>query len=284
MTTLHNKRSGSVGFTLIELLVVIAIIAILAAILFPVFATAREKARQTSCASNEKQIGIGFLAYAQDYDEVLPQASTNGSAGTTANAWDRRLASYLMKITVAGNFYTNQNAVFHCPSDTAKDGGGNPVRSYTMVQTYRNCCYAVGIGGAFDGTPCPLSIIGSPGQTFMATEQSNSGAIMGSNNFAAVSRPIGITGYTGQDVDHPGIAFHNNGWNYLYCDGHVKWNTPESTLKTPGVTYPVTITIPKFNPTSVTAVCNPCVPVSGTESCTGSLQNPCGAWTIADND
>ncbi|MEN6304741.1 MAG: prepilin-type N-terminal cleavage/methylation domain-containing protein, partial [Armatimonadia bacterium] len=60
------------GFTLIELLVVIAIIAILAAILFPVFAKAREKARQSSCLSNMKQMGLACLQYAQDYDEVLP--------------------------------------------------------------------------------------------------------------------------------------------------------------------------------------------------------------------
>ncbi|MGD9520072.1 MAG: prepilin-type N-terminal cleavage/methylation domain-containing protein, partial [Armatimonadota bacterium] len=60
------------GFTLIELLVVIAIIAILAAILFPVFARAREKARQASCQSNEKQLALGLLMYAQDYDEMLP--------------------------------------------------------------------------------------------------------------------------------------------------------------------------------------------------------------------
>ncbi|MBM3498472.1 MAG: DUF1559 domain-containing protein [Armatimonadetes bacterium] len=62
----------SQGFTLIELLVVIAIIAILAAILFPVFARAREKARQTSCLSNVKQLGLGVMMYCQDYDETYP--------------------------------------------------------------------------------------------------------------------------------------------------------------------------------------------------------------------
>src|SRR5512147_2634849 len=75
------------GFTLIELLVVIAIIAILAAILFPVFAQAREKARQTSCVSNYKQTSMAILQYVQDYDETFPQASAkNGANWTGANA------------------------------------------------------------------------------------------------------------------------------------------------------------------------------------------------------
>jgi len=77
-----TMKIRSFGFTLIELLVVIAIIAILAAILFPVFAKAREKARQTSCASNLKQIGLAFLQYGQDYDEIMPMGALTNKGGT----------------------------------------------------------------------------------------------------------------------------------------------------------------------------------------------------------
>ena len=71
-----RRRTPNTGFTLIELLVVIAIIAILAAILFPVFAQAREKARQTACLSNNRQIGLGLNMYVQDYDESFPRQIT----------------------------------------------------------------------------------------------------------------------------------------------------------------------------------------------------------------
>ncbi|UCH34100.1 MAG: prepilin-type N-terminal cleavage/methylation domain-containing protein, partial [Armatimonadota bacterium] len=71
------------GFTLIELLVVIAIIAILAAILFPVFARAREAARKATCLSNLKQIALAAIMYAQDYDEVLPAANASGAKGSS---------------------------------------------------------------------------------------------------------------------------------------------------------------------------------------------------------
>src|SRR5881409_2690595 len=96
-----KRNASSSAFTLIELLVVIAIIAILAAILFPVFAQAREKARQASCMSNEKQIGTALMMYAQDYDEVLPQAFTGGSAGVIGRDWAVDLIPYIRAGSVA---------------------------------------------------------------------------------------------------------------------------------------------------------------------------------------
>src|SRR5438067_850485 len=101
-----RKRTG---FTLIELLVVIAISAILAAILFPVFAQAREKARQATCLSNTKQIGLGLSMYVQDYDESFPNVWFNYSAiGGPAYLWVRVLMPYV-----------KNTGVWACPSQTA---------------------------------------------------------------------------------------------------------------------------------------------------------------------
>ena len=91
------------GFTLIELLVVIAIIAILAAILFPVFAQAREKARAISCLSNMKQIGLGVTQYEQDFDETTP-GGLNGYGG--GSGWAGQIYPYV-----------KSTQVFRCPSD-----------------------------------------------------------------------------------------------------------------------------------------------------------------------
>lgn len=131
------KRLHRCGFTLIELLVVIAIIAILAAILFPVFARAREQARKTACLSNQKQIGLALNMYVQDYDETYPDSSitandapanaplkdyANGYQGALhITAWANR--RYLDdKVTLAGyvkylNPYVKNVQVFICPSD-----------------------------------------------------------------------------------------------------------------------------------------------------------------------
>src|SRR4051812_31659418 len=95
---LTSFRSRKSAFTLIELLVVIAIIAILAAILFPVFAKAREKARQTSCASNLKQIGTAFSMYSQDYDETMPVWTSDAcnSQGASSSFWTTNLYNWLV--------------------------------------------------------------------------------------------------------------------------------------------------------------------------------------------
>src|SRR5262249_9178713 len=97
------KRQGSQGFTLIELLVVIAIIAILAAILFPVFAQARDKARQSTCLSNTRQMGLALSMYVQDYDETYPWAI--GLPADTNPAWGGLISPYVKNL-----------AVFQCPS------------------------------------------------------------------------------------------------------------------------------------------------------------------------
>jgi prepilin-type N-terminal cleavage/methylation domain-containing protein/prepilin-type processing-associated H-X9-DG protein len=110
-------RSSIRAFTLIELLVVIAIIAILAAILFPVFAQAREKARQISCLSNTKQLGLAFMMYVQDYDETFPFAQyspVDGSDGT----WRNTIQPYVKNGQGSGS-------LLGCPSDYALPSGAN---------------------------------------------------------------------------------------------------------------------------------------------------------------
>src|SRR5438552_10933255 len=132
------------GFTLIELLVVIAIIAILAAILFPVFAQAREKARQTSCLSNLKQVGLGFIMYTQDYDEQFPAGCANvpqqpGWTYTRLHIVPPQWSSQQNHPRVVASYhifswtlqpYIKNSQIYACPS-------GGEVRSTLRCFTYR---------------------------------------------------------------------------------------------------------------------------------------------------
>ncbi len=148
MSTTRNSTSR--GFTLIELLVVIAIIAILAAILFPVFAQAREKARQITCLSNEKQMGLAFLQYVQDYDETFPYAQSQvGNDATNVPLWPTFIYPYTksgQESTDASGVSYNygQGGIFTCPSYPVPEQGTSyavsllidPIGNYPQNPTY----------------------------------------------------------------------------------------------------------------------------------------------------
>ncbi len=197
-----RTRCRTAGFTLIELLVVIAIIAILAAILFPVFARAREKARQTSCLSNMKQLGLSLIMYSQDYDSIFPMWGYGGSdaddtVADGAYTWDTVLMPYM-----------KNEQILTCPSNDANDGGDR-CRSYALPR------YVSRVN--VDMVPAPTSTVA----LFEKGEKALGkwGDATGENFF----QTHGCTGY--------GLTtqlWHNEGKNFAYCDGHSKWHAKSS--------------------------------------------------------
>ena len=209
------------GFTLIELLVVIAIIAILAAILFPVFARAREKARQTSCLSNLKQIGLGWVMYAQDYDECV--------------AWREVVASpedYQFTFPAMLNPYIKNNNLWMCPSASPKAVNAWPgaISNYGFNDWFMQY-YPASMGGwggltsysrALKGT-CNLATIGYPSETVVACDcDPNYGPSRAAwwAYWHMNPRPT-----AGNPMMPPR---HNDGVNAFFADGHSKWYKPEA--------------------------------------------------------
>ncbi|RYX85506.1 DUF1559 domain-containing protein [bacterium] len=203
------------AFTLIELLVVIAIIAILAAILFPVFARARENARKSSCQSNLKQIGLGFMQYAQDYDERFPL----GHRATVPNpvvypyGWADSLQPYI-----------KSTQIFQCPSE---ETGPNLDPSQVGYTDYNyNLALTRGNGGSGDANRigASLSQLEFPTLTLTLVEAATS-------NAAASQKGGGTANFSGYATG-TGIKWtrHLMGANFAYADGHVKWQVGDANL------------------------------------------------------
>jgi prepilin-type N-terminal cleavage/methylation domain-containing protein/prepilin-type processing-associated H-X9-DG protein len=150
MLTTKQRR----GFTLIELLVVIAIIAILAAILFPVFAQARDKARSAACLSNGKQIASAVMMYTQDYDETLPHHAADVGNGTTSFLAPNVATTWLRSILT----YTKNSNVFNCPSSPLYPGlTPNPNIPVTSYQG--NAVVISKTGKSLASVPAPADIV-----------------------------------------------------------------------------------------------------------------------------
>lgn len=209
MKSRNRPNSPLSGFTLIELLVVIAIIAILAAILFPVFATAREKARQSTCESNLKQFGLAWLQYTQDFDECTPLIRHVDAATST---------TYWFSIRTELDPYAKSKAIFVCPSNQAQ---GTPTISYSY-----NWFVGQGAGveahniAKFD-LPAQVPAFADSG-TYTSTNATYTFAIAQAQSWGRKCVVGDQNTYQNAQAT-PKMIAHTDGGNLLFVDGHVKW-------------------------------------------------------------
>lgn len=259
------------GFTLIELLVVIAILALLAAILFPVFSRVRENARRTSCLSNEKQIGLAIMQYVQDYDEMMPRiyfANYSGANYYDYSSGDNYVSGGVSKVNYkwmdAIYPYVKNPQIFVCPSAAVKSVGLNGVPSGYIANrySYRGGASDTGQGGKLYGSYVlnaaywggqndPLYKVHSPPgnritriirptDTVMMADGNGGfffGPIQGNSSFEYFIQntdPVTFKANGGdeQSFSTAVVQRHLGFTNVLYCDGHVKSKTMEEFAPT----------------------------------------------------
>jgi len=265
-------RSGSRAFTLIELLVVIAIIAILAAILFPVFAQAREKARAITCVSNEKQVSLGVLMYVQDYDETFPiyfyyVLGSHANSAPTDPPFSPQYQDSIVGWNEAIYPYVKNVPIFRC-TDTARSASAPSIQGTVYAATDTNATGAASyaLNARLSGNTGPLDdgllhgVMADGGLEFAASTIMLADASTGCGDGCSMSDE-NEWAWQGRHVDNlygdgwitgnePGAQFiwpvkppltrHSNGSNYAFADGHAKFlqGGAMGLMQTP--TYPQT--------------------------------------------
>jgi prepilin-type N-terminal cleavage/methylation domain-containing protein/prepilin-type processing-associated H-X9-DG protein len=237
-TSVPSAHHRKTGFTLIELLVVIAIIAILAAILFPVFAQAREKARAITCVSNLKELTLAWMMYTQDYDETYPMTAQKNPATGRQFYWIEMIDPYI-KGGVKSTDVSVKKSIFVCPDylvaaptvdeagssiDDPENGytppsiGQYPLLSYAPNISITTAWWALGKGWAGEfGAVGTEASIGKPSQMILLAENHDCCA------------ETGIVDFSGPNGDGNGSngwsrsRRHGSGMNYALLDSHVKW-------------------------------------------------------------
>lgn len=215
------------GFTLIELLVVIAIIAILAAILFPVFAKAREKARQTGCLNNVKQIGLAFMQYKQDYDDNMPILYAQNPADGKYRYWTQLVSSYIKGAAIFGcqsdsdtsktDTLANLAKWGKIPSDMSPDTDMLVLQSGSTYKAQASSyAYNYNVAGKNEAA------FASPANIFVTWDALSNFWWYGTSYYAT-PEPQGYDRMRTYKTNDWFWSRHSDGDNYGFMDGHAKW-------------------------------------------------------------